>query len=135
METRWYVVDLLFARTPERPSSTVFCESCLVLFEAPGALNAYDRALEWAARHTEGTDFKLVGITHIHSLNEPPGDGIEVGGRFFEDQDPWGRRNELIPPLEEIPVVLFEANPNTPIGKLLDEDTNAKVRRFFTSEE
>ncbi|MBX3280370.1 MAG: hypothetical protein KF868_20425 [Acidobacteria bacterium] len=128
-------MDLLFARVAEQPGSSVFCESSSVLFEAATAGVAYDRALEWAGRHTEHTDFEFVGVRHIHSLDDTPGDGVEVGGRFFEDVDPWERRDELIPPRHEIPVIVFEANPTTPVGRLLDEDTEVKIQRFFSGTE
>ena len=132
MEARWYVVDLLFARVPEQPGSTMFCESSSVLFEAANGDSAYDRALQWADHHTAHSDFAFVGVRHIHSLDQSPGDGVEVGGRFFEDVDPWGRRDELIPPRHEIPIIVFEANTTTPVGDLLDEDSEAKIQRFFS---
>lgn len=41
----------------------------------------------------------------------------------------------FIPPRHEIPVIVFEANPTTPVGNLLDEDTEARIQRFFPGTE
>ena len=131
MELRWYVADLLFAQATEETCATVLCESSQVLLEALNADHAYVKAMEWARRHEEDSSMKLVGVRHLHSLTEPPGDGCEVGGGFFEEPGIWERRDELIPPKDEIPVLVLERNPNTPVGELIDDETKAKLHKLF----
>jgi hypothetical protein len=132
----WYVAELLFARPKQEDEANVACESSLVLLEAPTALEAYEKALRWAEEHENGEgrvfNFKFVGVQHLHSLDEEqPGDGSEIGGGFFESEDVWERRDELIPPRDEIPVIRFEAHPDSPIQDLLSEEHQTRIRRVL----
>ena len=129
LDPQWYVVDVLFAEHPNQGADTVLCESCTVLFHADSAEAAYDRALGWADAHVSESRLRLVGIVHMHSLIEAPGDGVEIAGSFTEQPNPWDRLDELVPPREQIPVVVLERNLDTPVGELLDEDTLARLRR------
>lgn len=127
----WYLAQLLFAEPTEDLQASVLCESSYVLFRAETATLAYDKAMEWGHRHEDESAFAFLGVRHMNSLDEPPGDGVELGGGFFEEVAVWLRRDEWIPPREEIPVIVLEQNPDTPIGELADDDTKARLRRLF----
>jgi len=130
----WYVVDMLFARKPKSGKSTVKCELCNVLFEAPSALDACCKAKPWAEDHSRDGGFFLVGIQHVRSLVDAPGDGAEIGGSFFDEVDPWGRKAELIPDLNEIPTIKFEHNPEKPVGELISDKAKQQLREVFGEE-
>jgi Domain of unknown function (DUF4288) len=132
----WYVADLLFARPKQENEVSATCETSLVLLEAPTAREAYAKALSWAERHEEeeGQLFSLqfVGVQHLYSLEEEqPGDGSEIGGGFYESEDVWERRDELIPQKEEIPVIRYEAHPDSPMQDLMSEKQQEWVRRVL----
>ena len=128
----WYVVDILFGQKRDGEQGEIMCETCNVLFEAPSAIDACRKAVPWSEEHVRDTEFHLIGIQHVRSLDDDrPGDGTEIGGKFFEERDPWGRREELIPDLNEIPTIKFEANPNTPVGELIPEETVHKAKKIF----
>ena len=128
----WYVADLLFAQRPTEGRPFV-CETCLVLLNAESARKAYDKAMQWGEDHVQGeTGFEFVGIQHLYSLEEErPADGSEIGGHFFESEDIWEKRVELIPEIDDIPIIRFEDNPKTPIGELVSEETKRLGRRFL----
>jgi hypothetical protein len=125
----WYVVDILFAQKSDCSSEIVQCESCNVLFEAPSALIAYEKAGKWAAEHEKDSAFKYVGICNLKSLDcAAPGEGTEVGGSFFEEKYFWHRINDFIPGKNEIATIALEANPNTPIGELMSDETKKRIK-------
>lgn len=94
----WYRTDLLFAQLSKEGKRSVKCETRNVLFDASSAAEVYDQAVCWAATHVEDSLFHFVGVEHISSLDETqPGDRTEIGGMFFDDEDVWERKNELIP--------------------------------------
>ena len=131
----WYVVDMLFAQRTKGKRVRVKCEVCNVLFEAPSALDACRKAMLWADEHSRDAGFYLVGIQHVRALDEEcPGDGTEIGGHFFDEDDPWGRKDQIIPDLNEIPTVKFEANPNTPIKDLVSQSKIEKIKQVFGEE-
>jgi hypothetical protein len=126
--TVWYVVEMLFAQERRSNEAKVVCEICDVLFETPSVLDAYRKAESWAEEHAKGGAFEFIGIQHVWSVDDDrPGDGTEIGGSVFEDNNPRDKRDELIPDPGEIPNIKFEANPNIPIKRLVSE---AKVRQF-----
>jgi hypothetical protein len=132
---KWYVVHLLFAQLPEVENQTVKCESCCVLFEALSAVAAYDKGLVWASSYMEGTLFHFVGIEHIHRLgDEKPGDGTEIDGSFFDDEDVWERKDELIPERNKIPAIIWEQNCDVPIGELMTEKQKENLKEIFGEE-
>ncbi len=131
MTKYWYVADLLFAQRSDGESKTVLCESSQVLFEAPTAEAAYDKALAWARQHEQDSAFRFVGVMQIHSLDSAPCDGCEIGGEFFEESGVWERVAEFVPPKEEIPVIILERDSDTPVGELISEETKAVLRRLF----
>jgi hypothetical protein len=128
----WYVAYLIFAQKPENKRRRFMCESCQVLFRASSALECYDRALTWAKHHEQEGAFRLVGVEHILSLDdEQPGDGSEIGGRFYEAFDVWKRVESLIPKKEEIPSIILEGHPHTPFGELMTPKAKRDLRVIF----
>ena len=127
----WYLVDLLFAQPESKNEENVMCETCQVLFSAPSALVAYDKGTSWAAEHIEGREFKFVGVEYIQSVNEEPADGVEVGGRFYESEDMWQRKDELIPEKNDIRVIMWEQNSDVPIGEMITEQQLNAAKRIF----
>jgi hypothetical protein len=126
----WYVVHLLFAQDADPGSRNSICETCQVLFEAAEAEAAYAKGQQWAAEHARDSRFRLVGIEHIKSLDEEPGDGCEVGGSFFEKEDVWQRVSELIPSKDELSIIKWERNPNTPIGELMTDPQKEALKEL-----
>ena len=130
----WYLAQLLFAQTAENLEDTVLCESSYVLFEAVSARIAYDKAVEWGHQHEQKSPFSFLGVRHLNYIDEPPADGVEVGGGFFEETGAWMRRDELIPERDEIPILVFEQNPDTPVGALIDDEKQARLRKLFPTD-
>jgi hypothetical protein len=129
---RWYVVHLLFAQLPKDEKSSGKCESCHVLFHAVSALAAYDKGVAWAQSHIEDTNFHFVGVEHIHSLDDdPPVDGTEIGGSFFDEENIWERQGEFIPEKENIPAIMWEANSGIPVGELMTEKQKKDIKEIF----
>jgi hypothetical protein len=132
---KWYVVHLLFAQTPKQGQRSVKCESCQVLIEALSALNAYDKGIVWAKSHVENTNFHFIGIEHIHILDdEQPIDGTEIGGRFFDEEDIWERKGQLIPEKNKIPAIMWEQNKDVPINKLMTDEQKQMLKEIFEEE-
>lgn len=128
----WYIADIVFAKKPIEPKPTVVCESCDVLFEAVSAREAYQKALSWAEEYTKEGDFRFLGVTNIWGVgDEQPGDGAELGGNFFEEVDPWGRLDELIPDPNELSAIYWETNSDTPVGELMSEEQKRMWKRIF----
>jgi len=131
----WYVVDILFAQLPKEDETIVQCEACDVLFEAPSGLIAYDKAVKWAKEHERDNNFKYVGIHHLWSLEEEqPGDGSEIGGNFFEEENLWERVDEFIPDPKEIRTIKGEENPDVTIGDLMTEEDKDRLDKLFREE-
>jgi hypothetical protein len=132
----WYVVDILFAKKSESGSDIIQCESCCVLFEAPSALIAYEKAEKWGAEHEKDSAFKYVGIHNLwRLLDDTLGEGTEVGGEFFEEEYFWQRIDTFIPDKNEIPEIKFEANKDVPVGKLISDETKKRLRKFMGNED
>ena len=128
----WYVAHLLFAQRPEKGRRRVLCESCQVLLRASSALRCYDRALTWGRRHEKEGNFRLVGVQHIKPLDdEVPGDGSEIGGRFYNALDVWKRVQKHVPKKCDIPVIMWESHKTTPVGKMMTADQKRIARRMF----
>jgi hypothetical protein len=128
----WYIADLLFAQLPIPGDERVACESCNVLFEAQSASEVYDRSATWAEEHIQGTQFHFLGVTHIRSLSDSqPTNGTEIGGEFFDDVNVWERRDELIPDKNQIPVIVWEQNPHTPIDDLMTVEQKKQLKQIF----
>jgi hypothetical protein len=106
----WYRADLLFATPPREGEATVQCETCNVLIEGETHREAYDKALLWAAEHVRELAVRFVGVEGLSELDEErPGDGTEVGGMYYEDENVWERVDELIPPRERLAAFFSES--------------------------
>ena len=117
----WYVAEMLFAQPKVEGVESVVCEECDVLFEAETAIEAYDKAVAWAADYADDpATLAFVGVENVRSLNEPPADGVEIGGRFYESDDVWERQDE-IPARDEIVTIRAELAPDTTVGEMLDD--------------
>ena len=126
----WYIVFLLFAEPQNTHGESVLCETCQVLISANSALDAYDKGIIWATEHIQESEFQFVGVEHIHSIGEEPADGVELCGRFYESEDVWQRKSELIPEKNNVRAVMWEQN-DVPIGEMMDTDQKNIVRRVF----
>jgi len=131
----WYRADLLFATAPREGETTVYCESCNVLIEAAGPGEAYDKALRWADEHVQGMAVRLVGVDGMSELQEErPGDGTEVGGMYFEDENVWDRIDELIPPRESLPAFFRETEAyQRPLIESMGPERAEMLRRIVGS--
>ena len=128
----WYIVNILFAQKPSSGSQKVQCESCNVLFNCKSAVKAYAKAKDWAKGHEEDAGFHYVGIRHLWDLGEhQPTDGDEIEGSFFEEDDLWERVEEFIPNLNEIPIIKFEKNPDTPLKDLVSKEKIYHLKKIF----
>jgi hypothetical protein len=131
----WYVVDILFAQPPHDDTKVVQCESCNVLFEGATAREVYAKAQAWAVEHERDNNYRFAGIQHLWSLQEPrPGEGDEIGGVFFEEEDFWDRLDEFIPKDKNIPVIQLEDHPDTPVREFLSESQLDMLRKVFGEE-
>jgi hypothetical protein len=125
----WYVVHLLFAPAVSEAGKPVLCETSQVLIEAANAFAACDRGEAWGREHQKESTMRLVGVEHVHVLDQAPGDGVEVGGMFIDIDDPWGRRNELIPPRDQLSAVKWERD--VPISDFATPEQMARLHRIF----
>lgn len=131
----WYIAFLVFAQQPENSQSQVKCESCNVLFEAESALEVYDKALAWAKDYETENLFRFFGVEHIKEVgSERPTDGTELSGHFYDEENAWERRDELIPKKEEISAIIWEQNQDTPIGELMTEKQKQNLKEVFGEE-
>jgi hypothetical protein len=94
-----------------------------VLFQAPTAAEAYQQAMEWGrARATElPASVDLLGVSQLTTIDEEPGNGVEICGHFFRKRDVWNRDDTMVPPPEELKAIVWERNRDTPVGELLSE--------------
>jgi hypothetical protein len=131
----WYIVFLVFAQEPKERQSRVKCESCNVLFEAESALEVYDKATIWAKEYERENNFKFFGVEHIKEVgSEQPTDGTELSGMFYDEENVWERRDELIPKKDEISAIVWEQNQNTPIGELMTEEQKQNLKEVLGEE-
>lgn len=129
---KWYVAYLLFAQEIKIDGDRFKCESCDVLFEASSAVEVYNKALVWAEEHATDNLFKFLGVEHIHEIgDERPMDGTEIGGRFFDEENVWERRNEIIPQKHELRAVVLEMNKDTPVGELMTDKQKQDLKEGF----
>jgi hypothetical protein len=119
----WYLAEILLAEIKTARRRTYICESCNVLFQAPTAAEAYDKAMEWgrARAAAEPRAMDLLGVCHLTTIDDEPGDGIEISGRFFRKRDVWDQAHRMVPPPEKLNAIFWERNQDTPIGELLDK--------------
>jgi hypothetical protein len=129
----WYRADLLFAQLPKEGKQSVKCETCNVLFKASSAVEAYDKAIRWATSHVEEDSlFQFLGVEHISDIGEEqPGDGTEIAGAFYDDENVWERKDELIPEKSQIPAIMLEQNKDVPVGELMTEKQKRDIKEIF----
>src|SRR5438270_10361317 len=113
------------------------CESCNVLFEAPTALEAHYKAMEWGrARATElSATMDMLGVSHLTTIDEEPGSGVEICGHFFRKRDVWERVHKMIPPPEELKAVVWEREQDTPVGELLTKRQVGLLERILSGDQ
>ena len=120
----WYLAEILFAEQRQADRLVYQCESCNVVFDAGTAADACRKAVAWgqnyAAEPPVGMQF--LGVSHLTTIGDQLGDGVEICGRFFESTDVWDRVAELVPPPESLKAVVWEANQQIPVGELLTPD-------------
>ena len=128
----WYLAEILFAEPGQTNRQAYQCESCNVVFDAASAADAYRKAVAWgqnyAAEPPAGMEF--LGVSHLTTIGDRLGDGVEICGRFFESPDVWDRATELVPPPESLKAVLWEQNQVTPLGALLAPEQIAQLKRI-----
>lgn len=128
----WYLAEILFTEPRQANHRAYQCESCNVVFDAGTAAEAYRKAVAWgqsyAADPPDG--MQLLGVSHLTTIGDRLGDGVEVCGRLFESNDVWDRVAELVPPPESLKALVWEENQNTPIGKLLTSEQIEQLKRL-----
>jgi hypothetical protein len=128
----WYRADLLFAQLPKEGKLSVKCETCNVLFEASCAVEVYDKAVRWAAEHVDNSLFRFVGVENISDIGaEQPGDGTEIAGAFFDDENVWERKDDLIPEKNKLTAIMWEQNRDMPVGQLMTDKQKKDLREIF----
>jgi hypothetical protein len=127
----WYLAEILFAEPRRADQQAYQCEACNVVFDAPTAREAYEKAIAWGQSYAAEPPAKmqLLGVSHLTSIGDQLGDGIEVCGRFFETANPWDRPAELVPAPESLKAMVWEQNQDTPLGELLTPEQTAALRR------
>ena len=105
----WYLAGILFAETRTDGRRTSICESCNVLFQAPTAVEAYNKAMDWgrARAAEEAATMDLLGVSHLTTIDGEPGDGIEICGRYFRKRDVWDRVHEMVPPPAQLKAIVW----------------------------
>lgn len=129
----WYLAELLFAE-PQQPTRAEYqCESCNVVFRALGAAEAYRKAIAWGLAYTTNppSGMRLLGVSHLTTIGEELGDGIEICGRFFQAPAVWERMGDLIPPPEQLKALQWERNRETPLRELLSPEQVGQLRRAW----
>jgi hypothetical protein len=131
----WYLAEILFAEHRQADCHVYQCESCNVVFEAATAPDAYRKAVAWGQEYAAEslTRMRFLGISHLTSIGEELGDGVEICGRFFEAPDVWDRVAEFVPLPESLKAVVWEGNRHTPIGELLTPEQIAQLKRRWKS--
>ena len=121
----WYIAEILFAQPEQAERRMYLCESCNVLFRAEGGEQAYRKATAWGEEHEADSNLRLLGVSHLSSIGEELGEGVDIAGRFFQKRAVWDRKDKLIPPPEELKAIHLEQNMHTRLGDLL---TSRQVR-------
>jgi hypothetical protein len=100
----WYLAEILFAEPQRDGRSAYQCEACNVLISAATAADAHEKAVRWGRAYAAEPPaaMALLGVSHLTTIGEELGDGVEICGRFFEEPDVWSRRGELVPPADRL---------------------------------
>jgi hypothetical protein len=127
----WYLAEILFAEPRRVDRHAHQCEACNVVFDATTAREAYQKAMAWGQSYAAEPPggMQLLGVSHLTSIGDQLGDGIEVCGRFFETANPWDQPAELVPAPEALKAIVWEQNQDTPLGELLTPEQIAALKR------
>jgi hypothetical protein len=104
-----------------------------VLISAATASEAYQKAAGWGRRYAAEPPaaMELLGVSHLTTVGEELGDGVEICGRFFEEPDVRSRREELVPPAGQLEAERWERGGDIPLGAPLSAEQVAMLRRRF----
>ena len=127
----WYLAEILFAEPRRGDSQAHQCEACNVVFDAVTAREAYQKAIAWGQTYAAepAAGMQMLGVSHLTSIGDQLGDGIEICGRFFETANPWDRPGELVPAPEALKAIVWEQNQDTPLGELLTPEQIGALKR------
>jgi len=70
-----------------------------------------------------------LGVSDLTTVGEEIGDGIEICGHYFRKLDVWQRKDQLIPPPEELKAMQWEGNQDTPIEEMLDSSQISLLKK------
>jgi len=74
----------------------------------------------------------LSGFEQIHSLDDDaPIDGTEIGSGFFDAEDVWERKDELIPQKDKIAAIMWDRTPMCQFGELTTAKQKRDIREMF----
>ena len=129
----WYLAEILLAEPARAGSADSRCESCNVVFSAATAVDAHGKAVVWGTAYAAAAaaTMHLLGVTHLTSIGDELGDGVEICGRYFDESDPWTRIGELVPPPDQLEAIRWEVAGDTPLNDLLSLDRLGKIKRRF----
>ena len=127
----WYLAEILFAEPRQADRQACQCESCNVVFDAATAADAYRKAVAWGQDYAAEppTVMQFLGVSHLTTIGDRLGDGVEICGRLFESEDVWDRVAELVPPPETLKAVAWEQNQDKPLGESMTVDQIAQLKR------
>ena len=118
----WYLAEILFAEPKEDDRRDFHCEACNVVFQAADASQAYLKAVNWGEAYAAEPPSvaRLLGVSHLTTVGEELGDGVEICGRFFEARDVWDPTSDLIPAPEKLKAIQWEKGRDTPLIDLFE---------------
>ena len=128
MASKWYLASVLLAKERKPHGRVVACETCDVIIHAANALAAQRKAMRWLERYAKTSTLRPVGVTALTSIEEAPGDGIEVAGRFFESRKAWKGLRESIPSPEALAAVRWEGHKQKRLSSSLTARQQAILR-------
>jgi hypothetical protein len=129
----WYLAEILLGQPKKSGQGSYQCESCNVLFEAGSAEEAYRRAVSWGEAYAAEppATMRLLGVSHLTTIGQKLGDGVEICGRFFEEPDVWDRLDQFVPPQDRLKAIQWERRRDTPLGEILNPDQVAQLKRVL----
>lgn len=128
----WYLAEVLFAQAPDSDRHDDQCEASNVVFEATEARVAYQKAVAWGLAYAaeEPATMRLLGVSHLTSVGQTLGDGVEICGRFFQAQKVWDRIEDFIPQPGQLAAIQWEGGQDTPLRELLTAEQVATLKRL-----
>ena len=117
----WYIAVIVLAEPEKMGRKCYSCESCNVLIEATSALHAYEKSTAWAmnaaSKHLYG--YALFGIQGLWQIGDVIGDGVDISGRFYEKNEAWKRKDELIPNRDSLSAIRFEGSMDEKLADVI----------------